>query len=141
MLDREIDAFYRTFVGIVAKGRSRPEAEVEPLARGRVWSGKDASERGLVDHLGGIGRAKDEIQLRLGRTGDIEHHVLWPRPLDLPPIPRTRASGAASLEALLAGPVGQALGLGALDAELGPLLRLARGGDRVLAWAEPVSID
>ncbi len=32
-------------------------AAIEPVARGRVWSGEDAAARGLVDELGGIERA------------------------------------------------------------------------------------
>ena len=31
--------------------------ELEPLARGRVWTGADAAERGLVDHVGGLATA------------------------------------------------------------------------------------
>src|SRR5690606_9459315 len=53
ILDREVEAFYRAFVGVVARGRGRKTDEIEPLARGRVWSGKDAAARGLVDRLGG----------------------------------------------------------------------------------------
>ena len=37
-----IDAVYADFVGKVARGRGRPEAEIEAVARGRVWTGRDA---------------------------------------------------------------------------------------------------
>ncbi len=57
LLDREVDAFYRTFVSVVAKGRKREESEIEPLARGRVWSGTAALEHGLVDRLGTLADA------------------------------------------------------------------------------------
>lgn len=53
-LDAEMDAIYADFVAKVATGRGRTVAEVEPLARGRVWTGRDAYERGLVDELGGL---------------------------------------------------------------------------------------
>lgn len=53
-LDAEMDAIYADFVAKVAAGRGRPMSEIEPLARGRVWSGRDAYEIGLVDELGGL---------------------------------------------------------------------------------------
>ncbi len=49
-----VDAIYDDFVGKVAAGRGRPFDEIEPLARGRVWTGRDAYDRGLVDELGGL---------------------------------------------------------------------------------------
>jgi len=65
ILERETEQFYRGFVDIVAAGRKRPTAEIEPLARGRVWSGDDAAARGLVDKLGGFEVALAEIRARL----------------------------------------------------------------------------
>jgi len=41
----------------VAAGRERPVAEIEAVARGRVWTGRDALEAGLVDELGGLRHA------------------------------------------------------------------------------------
>jgi protease IV len=52
-----IDAIYDDFVAKVAAGRERPVAEVEAVARGRVWTGRDALEAGLVDELGGLRHA------------------------------------------------------------------------------------
>ena len=49
-----IDAIYDDFVAKVALGRRRPVAEIESLARGRVWTGSDALRIGLVDELGGL---------------------------------------------------------------------------------------
>jgi protease IV len=49
-----IDAFYDDFVAKVAAGRGRTVAEIEAVARGRVWTGRDAIEAGLVDELGGL---------------------------------------------------------------------------------------
>ncbi len=48
---------YDTFIQRVAAGRRRPEAAVEPFARGRVWTGRAALEHGLVDALGGLAEA------------------------------------------------------------------------------------
>jgi protease IV len=55
-----IDAIYEEFVAKVAAGRGRPVAEVEAVARGRVWTGRDALEAGLVDELGGL---RDAIRI------------------------------------------------------------------------------
>ena len=49
-----IDAIYADFVAKVAQGRSRPVGEIEQIARGRVWTGRDALGIGLVDELGGL---------------------------------------------------------------------------------------
>ncbi len=52
-----IDDGYREFIGKVAAARdSTPEA-IDQVARGRVWSGAQAKERGLVDQLGGLTQA------------------------------------------------------------------------------------
>ncbi|PRC52357.1 signal peptide peptidase SppA, partial [Mycobacterium sp. ITM-2017-0098] len=46
--------FYTDFVQRVADGRNLSVDAVEQVARGRVWTGADALERGLVDELGGL---------------------------------------------------------------------------------------
>lgn len=54
---------YDRFVSLVADGRGMSVEEVDAVARGRLWSGADAIDRGLVDQLGGyldaIGKAKE----------------------------------------------------------------------------------
>ncbi len=52
-LDRFLDRVYDDFVRFAAHDRGMAVEDLEPLARGRVWTGADARERGLVDHLGG----------------------------------------------------------------------------------------
>ena len=49
-----IKKIYSTFKSRVAEGRSLEMEKVESLSQGRVWSGKDAQENGLVDALGGL---------------------------------------------------------------------------------------
>lgn len=63
-LTQEIERFYGAFVSRVAEGRKRPAAEIEPLAQGRVWTGSQAKQNGLVDNLGGIDAAIDIIRHR-----------------------------------------------------------------------------
>ncbi len=50
-------AFYDTFVSKAAEGRKKTPAEVEAVAQGRVWTGLEALEGGLVDTLGGLDAA------------------------------------------------------------------------------------
>src|SRR5664279_576125 len=61
-----IDAIYEDFVAKVAQGRRRPVAEIEGIARGRVWTGSDALEHGLVDQLGGL---RDAVRIARSRAG------------------------------------------------------------------------
>lgn len=49
-----IDKVYKDFIGGVANGRKLPIDKVDALARGRVWSGADAKEMGLVDEFGDL---------------------------------------------------------------------------------------
>ncbi len=52
-----IEKGYRDFIGQVAAARGRTPGEIDAVARGRVWSGSQAKERGLVDKLGGLEQA------------------------------------------------------------------------------------
>ncbi|WP_168583209.1 S49 family peptidase [Gephyromycinifex aptenodytis] len=56
-LDAWLDEVYADFTAKAAGDRGRPLTELEPHARGRVWTGAEAAERGLVDHLGGLSHA------------------------------------------------------------------------------------
>jgi protease-4 len=49
-----IEDVYRSFVQRVANGRELPVPEVDAVAQGRVWTGTQAEQRGLVDRVGGL---------------------------------------------------------------------------------------
>jgi protease-4 len=59
ILREGIEKTYETFLQRVADGRQMPVPRVDSLARGRVWSGAEALENGLVDELGGMDKALD----------------------------------------------------------------------------------
>ncbi len=59
-----IDKGYRDFTGKVARARGRSVEQVDAVARGRVWSGEQARQRGLVDVLGGIDAAVADAAAR-----------------------------------------------------------------------------
>jgi protease IV len=54
MMQQWVDDFYDGFVERVAEGRKLTTAQVDSIGQGRVWTGTDAKERGLVDELGGL---------------------------------------------------------------------------------------
>lgn len=92
-LRRELDATYRTFVSVVARGRRMDQEQVERLARGRVYTGADAQAAGLADVLGGFDAALAEVKSLLPavlRDRLVVHVPRVPRkeirPLDPPAI-------------------------------------------------------
>jgi protease IV len=101
-----LDHIYADFTGKVAEGRGMTQPQVHELARGRVWTGADAAERGLVDELGGIDRAAAIARRRAGLPATAELRV-YPRTR---PLDRLRPAGpgqgaAASLVADAWGPL------------------------------------
>ncbi len=59
-----IDKGYQDFIGRVAAARGKKAEEIDQIARGRVWSGAQAKERGLVDQLGGLRDAVTDAATR-----------------------------------------------------------------------------
>lgn len=51
---REIDHIYRRFLDVVAKARKMTVEQLRPHADGKVWTGRQALELGLVDEMGGL---------------------------------------------------------------------------------------
>jgi protease-4 len=65
-LDAFLDHVYDDFTGKVASGRNMSKDDVHKIAKGRVWTGADAAERGLVDTLGGL---RDALRIARDRVG------------------------------------------------------------------------
>jgi protease-4 len=51
--------YYRDFVPKVAKGRGKDSQYIDSVAQGRVWTGGQAKDKGLVDEFGGLDKAID----------------------------------------------------------------------------------
>jgi len=49
-----VDRSYRLFLERVAAARGRPAADIERVAGGRVWTGRQALQHGLIDEVGGL---------------------------------------------------------------------------------------
>jgi protease IV len=65
-----LDRVYDEFVGKVAEGRGLTREDVHEVARGRVWTGADAAERGLVDELGGYRESLLAVRRLVGLAPD-----------------------------------------------------------------------
>jgi protease-4 len=96
-----LDALYRDFTEKVASGRRMTLERVHELARGRVWTGADAAQNGLVDELGGMTAAADIARRRAGLPADAPLRV-FPRltPLDQLRSPESSESRPAAAVAL-----------------------------------------
>jgi protease-4 len=68
-LERKVRQLYDIFLERVAEGRKMSRDAVDAVGQGRVWTGRQAYDRKLVDRLGGIREALAEAR-RLGRLAD-----------------------------------------------------------------------
>ena len=73
--------YYNDFVPKVAKGRSKSPEEVNNLGQGRVWTGSQAKQNGLVDEFGGLERAIQIAKELAGLPADRDvRRVNYPAP-------------------------------------------------------------
>ena len=79
MMQATIEEGYDIFISHVAEGRSMTTAQVDSIGQGRVWSGENAKEIGLIDDFGGL---KDAIALAAEIEGLDEY-----RTVSLPALP------------------------------------------------------
>ncbi len=68
---------YDRFLNIVADGRGKTYDEVHEIARGRVWSGKDALDRGLVDEIGTFTDAIRKAKELAGIEADVTPRIVY----------------------------------------------------------------
>ena len=66
IIQQSIQQVYDTFVGHVAEGRKMTYEEVDKIGQGRVWTGENAIEIGLVDRLGGLNDAIESAKNMAG---------------------------------------------------------------------------
>jgi len=80
-LQEQLQAFYDQFVEKVAEARHSTPEKIDALAQGRVWTGRQAKQNGLVDELGGLDRAVAVAKQRakIAADSDIELVVYPPR--------------------------------------------------------------
>lgn len=71
-IQRGVDDVYDRFLRLVAESRGKTPEQVDAVAGGRVWSGEQAIENGLVDEIGGIDKAVAMILSRAGIENGLE---------------------------------------------------------------------
>ena len=74
-----VEEIYDVFVAKVADGRGMTKEEVDQVARGRVWTGRQAHKIGLVDQLGGLDLALSVAREKAGLMGQQVELVSLPR--------------------------------------------------------------
>lgn len=111
--EAEADLLYADFVARVADGRNLTKDAVGRVARGRVWTGADALERGLVDELGGFRTALRRAKILAGLDEDADVRIVTYPGGSLLDMLRPRASSqpaAASLPDALGALLGRTIG-------------------------------
>lgn len=111
--EAEADLLYADFVARVAEGRNLTKDAVDRVARGRVWTGADALERGLVDELGGFRTALRRAKILAGLDEDADVRIVTYPGGSLLDMLRPRASSqpaAASLPDALGALLGRTIG-------------------------------
>jgi protease-4 len=105
---KEVSSIYDLFVSRVDEGRSMDRAQVDAIGQGRVWTGAQAHEVGLVDELGGLREAVrvGKRRLEIAEDADVAL-VVFPSPRTLVQQIEDALSGAGaslgSSPALMAG--------------------------------------
>ncbi len=97
-LRADVRSVYETFVGRVAEGRKLEPEAVDAIGQGRVWTGAQAAEIGLVDALGGVRSAVLEAKKAVGLEAD-DDVVLVSYPLPRPLAQQIADALGASLRA------------------------------------------
>jgi protease IV len=100
--EAEADLFYTDFVERVAEGRNLPVEAVNAVARGRVWTGADALERGLVDELGGFRAAVRRAKVLADLDEDADVRLVSYPSSSLLDLVRPRALAARAVAGIVA---------------------------------------
>ena len=98
----EVDRIYRIFLDHVSRARKMPVDQVDGIAAGRVWTGRQALERRLVDEMGGLGAGVGKARSLAGLPADAPAREIHPPKRALAPA-AAPASSAAWLGYLLEG--------------------------------------
>jgi len=104
-IEEQMQATYAAFVEKAAAGRNTTPERIDAIGQGRVWTGKQAKELGLVDELGGLERAIAiaKQHARIAQDTEVQIVVYPPRKsiYELVSNPFGRTEGAATLASLL----------------------------------------
>jgi protease-4 len=125
-----VDTIYDGFVSRVAEGRKLPAGTVAQSAKGRVWTGQQAKQLGLVDSLGGL---QDAIAVARDLGGI---------PADQPTVIRVYPEPLSPFDTLLAVVNGDSGIKGAVRADIDSLATDLDGpAGAMIRWASPLFRD
>jgi protease-4 len=137
-----LQATYDRFTGIVAEGRKLPLQKVQEIARGRVWSGEDASKIGLVDKTGDLIAALEEASALAGFKPEdgmeVRLNIHRSSPFDLLASTMMQAKAGGASETQIAEALGAIIGRERAMTLIGQLRRLGQPSAGASLWSPPV---
>jgi protease-4 len=93
-----LQRIYDMFLDRVAASREMPRQAVDAIGGGRVWSGRQALEKGLVDELGGLGRALEKARQLAGLDERAPVRLFNPSQKSIPPLPEPASALTYALD-------------------------------------------
>ena len=134
-VQEQLQAFYDNFVEKVAQSRHTTPEKIDAIAQGRVWTGHQAKENGLVDSLGGLDAAVAIAKQRAKLAADTEVElVVYPPRKSFYELLTEQFSGASD-QAAMSRWVAANLSKGELEA-----LRIMRGPLTMFRRGEPLAL-
>ncbi|HOY80225.1 MAG TPA: signal peptide peptidase SppA, partial [Hyphomonadaceae bacterium] len=138
-----LQATYDRFIGIVAEGRKLPTQQVQEIARGRIWSGEDAQENGLVNKTGDIVTALEEARTLAGFKPedkiDIRLNIHRTTPFELLTGSMMGAQAAGSSDLQIARALASIVGENRAAMLIDQFRRISQPGNGAQVWMPPVS--
>eukprot|EP01025_Chloroclados_australasicus_P041620 TRINITY_DN4419_c0_g1_i3.p1 TRINITY_DN4419_c0_g1~~TRINITY_DN4419_c0_g1_i3.p1 ORF type:complete len:707 (+),score=101.65 TRINITY_DN4419_c0_g1_i3:1-2121(+) len=120
IVNKLLDEIYHDFLQKVASGRGMSIEQVRELAKGRIWTGEDAVNNGLVDELGGLSRSIELAKELANLPPEFEKSMVVPYPPPSPLQELVRSLGGAGAEAKMTAWLTQNV----LPVEIGPAITL-----------------
>ncbi len=131
----QLQSFYDSFVEKVAQSRHTTPEKIDAIAQGRVWTGRQAKDNGLVDSLGGLDAAVAIAKQRAKLAADTEVElVVYPPRKSFYELLTDQLSGSSEQMAM-SGWLSANLSKGELDA-----LRMMRGPLTLFRRGEPLAL-
>ena len=134
-LEEQLQSFYDQFVEKVAASRHSTPEKIDALAQGRVWTGRQGKQNGLVDELGGLDRAVAIAKQRAKIAADAEVElIVYPPRKSLYELVSEQFNGSSDSLAVRAW-LTENLSSGELEA-----LRIVRGPVAMFRRGEPLAL-
>ena len=135
-LDEQLQSFYDQFVEKVAESRHSTPEQIDMLAQGRVWTGRQAKQNHLVDELGGLDRAIAiaKERAKIAADSDVEI-VVYPPRKNFYELVSEQFSGGSNDSAAVGAWMNANLSKGELD-----VLRAVRGPMGLFRRGEPLAL-